>query len=112
MTQRPLVAVIDFRQPELSRAFRGRLEEALARLGAAAGIEPRIAFVNAPLPRSSFAAEVRALEAQRPDIYYATTTDIARDIRSANARSSRSDATEVNGPTIFSNFPIRYRSVL
>jgi hypothetical protein len=32
--------------------------------------------------------------------------------RRASPRSSRSDATVMNGPTAFSSFEIRYRSVL
>jgi putative ABC transport system substrate-binding protein len=85
-TAKPLVvAVIDFRTQEFGAEFRTRFQSSLDAALRNSGLKVRTVFETALLPRDSFEPEVRRLEALRPDIYYATTTDIARDIRKFNA---------------------------
>lgn len=79
------VAVIDFRTEELGGQFRERFETLLARQLERSGKKAVVEYRRATLPRASFDAEIRSLEAKSPSIYYATTTTIAKAIRRINS---------------------------
>ena len=80
-TRPRVVAVIDFRNDELHREFADRFRATL-RL---ARIPAEVHFERVKLPISGdLRDEVRRLESRKPEVYYATTTVIARKIREVN----------------------------
>lgn len=66
----------------MSEEFRARFESALRASLKQSGITANVAFERAE--RTQFESAAKKLEAAKPDIYYATTADIARVIRRIN----------------------------
>ena len=80
-----VVAVIDFRSDEYAPEFRSRFGDAMRRAMKRAG-GPGVRILYVQTTRPGFEAAARKLSSDRPDVFYATTIDVARAVRGVDPK--------------------------